>query len=53
MPRRIPQVGKVPPGDFDVRLHGDIVVGVLDMVVGIRLQRSTPGSKCAPEYGHL
>ena len=38
--RLVGQVGEVAPGDLDVGLHGDIVVGVLHMVVIVRLQRS-------------
>ena len=40
MARRILQVGKVTPGDLDVCLHRYVVVGILDVVVCIRLQRT-------------
>ena len=38
-PRAIAQVPEVPPGHPDVRLHGDVVVRVPDVVLVLRLKR--------------
>lgn len=40
MARRILQVGKVAPGHLDVCLNRYVVVGIFDVVVCVRLQRT-------------